>query len=158
MPRVKHTDERLTEVVANNISMAGVLRDLGLRQAGGNHSHIGRRVKALGLDTSHWKRQSWKRGTVGKRRVASEVLIRKESGKREHAYLLRRALIEIGRPYKCEDCGVGDTWNGASLTLEVDHVDRNWLNNEPGNLRLLCPNCHSQYGTSDVLVPNRVGL
>jgi predicted HNH restriction endonuclease len=27
--------------------------------------------------------------------------------------------------------------------VEVEHIDGNWRNNQPSNLTLLCPNCHS---------------
>jgi 5-methylcytosine-specific restriction endonuclease McrA len=40
-----------------------------------------------------------------------------------------------------------DSWNGSPITLEVDHIDGNASNNLPENLRLLCPNCHSQTAT-----------
>ena len=33
---------------------------------------------------------------------------------------------------------------GRPLTLAVDHVDGDFSNNEPDNVRFLCPNCHSQ--------------
>ena len=65
---------------------------------------------------------------------------------------LRRALIESGRPYRCEWCGNEGIWvtrmgvhtgKGCALVLEVDHIDGDWHNNEEDNLRFLCPNCHS---------------
>ena len=46
----------------------------------------------------------------------------------------------------CQECGISD-WNGKPLTLEVDHIDGNHQNNSVTNLRLLCPNCHSQTPT-----------
>lgn len=47
----------------------------------------------------------------------------------------------------CVLCGQGEIWNGKPLTLEVDHVDGNWKNDLPENLRTLCPNCHTQTNT-----------
>ena len=54
----------------------------------------------------------------------------------------RRYLAEE-RGYACEICGISD-WNGKSLTLHVDHTNGDPSNDRPENLRLLCPNCHSQ--------------
>jgi hypothetical protein len=45
--------------------------------------------------------------------------------------------------YKCFICETSN-WNNKPITLQVDHIDGNAGNNLPENLRLLCPNCHSQ--------------
>ena len=58
--------------------------------------------------------------------------------------MLKRALVEIGRPYACEACSNDGSWLGLPLTLEVDHIDGDFLNNLAENLRFLCPNCHRQ--------------
>lgn len=50
-------------------------------------------------------------------------------------------------PNVCATCGIEPIWNGMTLTLQVDHVDGNNKNNNIENLRLLCPNCHSQTET-----------
>lgn len=43
-------------------------------------------------------------------------------------------------------CGVKD-WNSKKLTLQLDHIDGDKHNNSRKNLRMLCPNCHSQTDT-----------
>lgn len=48
--------------------------------------------------------------------------------------------------YKCSCCGISE-WNKKPIVLEIDHIDGNPENNEPDNLRLICPNCHSQTET-----------
>lgn len=46
----------------------------------------------------------------------------------------------------CLFCGISE-WRGQFITLELDHIDGNSSNNVRENLRLLCPNCHSQTDT-----------
>jgi hypothetical protein len=48
--------------------------------------------------------------------------------------------------YKCEICSVSK-WMSKLINLECDHIDGNHTNNSITNLRLICPNCHSQTDT-----------
>jgi hypothetical protein len=50
------------------------------------------------------------------------------------------------RGYACEICGISEH-NGKPIVLECDHIDGLHKNNNPDNLRLVCPNCHSQTET-----------
>lgn len=45
--------------------------------------------------------------------------------------------------YSCQTCSVTE-WQGKPISLHLDHTDGDAANNHPDNLRLLCPNCHSQ--------------
>lgn len=126
--------------------MNEVLRNLGLKQAGGSHSHYSKRIKSAGIDTSHFKGKSTIKGrTAPNRKSADEILILRESGNRAKAHMLTRSMIEKGVEHKCSKCGQGPEWFGQKLTLDVDHINENWLDDRLENLRFLCPNCHSQF-------------
>jgi len=59
----------------------------------------------------------------------------------------QRKFLTEERGYRCECCGLGAEWQGKPITLQVDHIDGNAENNLKTNLRLICPNCHSQTDT-----------
>ena len=59
--------------------------------------------------------------------------------------VIRRHLTKQNG-YKCEVCGISE-WNNQPITLQVDHIDGDASNNIVNNLRLICPNCHSQTKT-----------
>ena len=60
---------------------------------------------------------------------------------------LSKRLVSSGyKKYKCEHCGISD-YNSKPISLELDHIDGNNSNHSLSNLRLLCPNCHSQTPT-----------
>lgn len=60
------------------------------------------------------------------------------------AKTLKKWLIRNGTVYICNICEMAPIWNREPLTLQLDHIDGNSKNNLPVNLRLVCPNCHSQ--------------
>ncbi|UYP20387.1 HNH endonuclease [Rhodococcus sp. Z13] len=146
---MKYTKEILEEAVARSTSIAGVLRHLGLKQAGGTQANIRGRIELYGLDTSHFRGTAHRKGRAALNRLHwSQVLTIAETGtRRKETKILRRALIEFGRPYECEGCGTGPEWLGSPLVLHVDHIEGNPYDSRPENLRFLCPNCHSQTPT-----------
>jgi Zn finger protein HypA/HybF involved in hydrogenase expression len=60
--------------------------------------------------------------------------------------LKNRLINENVKNAVCEKCGLTE-WNGKPIMLELHHIDGNRQNHLLKNLRLLCPNCHSQTDT-----------
>lgn len=151
----RYTHEELAEAASKSTSVAGVCRELGINNPGGSsQTNMRNRLAKMEIDTSHFLGKAARRGSVAPNRLsAAEILVILPPGSyRPEAKKLRRALIEIGRPYRCEWCGNEGIWltrlavsHGMSgeLVLEIDHIDEDWHNNLPENLRFLCPNCHS---------------
>lgn len=48
---------------------------------------------------------------------------------------------------RCEICGQGNTWNDKLLVLQLDHINGIHTDNRLENLRIVCPNCHTQTDT-----------
>lgn len=64
---------------------------------------------------------------------------------------LKRAVINRDGE-ECSECSLGTIWNGKELVLQLDHINGIHTDDRMDNLRLLCPNCHTQtdtYGTKN---------
>jgi 5-methylcytosine-specific restriction endonuclease McrA len=63
--------------------------------------------------------------------------------KTNRSNLKRRLIAEGLKDGCCERCGIKN-WRGLPLSLQVHHSNGIGDDNRLENLRLLCPNCHSQ--------------
>lgn len=74
-----------------------------------------------------------------------EILVENSSYKSQD---LKRRLITAGlKEDVCEICGQSNVWNGKPLVLQLDHINGNHYDNRLENLRVVCPNCHTQTST-----------
>lgn len=69
------------------------------------------------------------------------------TGRRRSRQHVKSRLLMAGLKVECcESCGLS-SWRGRPLSLELHHVNGDGHDNRIENLRLLCPNCHSQTDT-----------
>lgn len=141
------SDDDFKDAVSRSTSIAGTLRRLGLKPVGGNYKTVNKYVAQLELDTSHWKGQGWLKGTsirTSPRRDLEDILTRNSTYKNSS---LRPRLIKAGLlEDRCSSCGITE-WQEKPLTPHLDHINGINDDNRIENLRLLCPNCHSQTET-----------
>lgn len=146
MSRYSVSDEEFIKIVKESQSYTDALRCMGMAIAGGNHASIRKRIKLLNLDISHFKGRNWNLGKTfpNKQRPIEDYL----SNKVEiQSNPLKLKLFKLGMlENKCYICGIVD-WQGQKISLELDHINGQHHDNTLTNLRILCPNCHSQTDT-----------
>ena len=104
-----------------------------------------RRAELLGVYKPNQGSKGSKKGPYVNRIPTWEILDGQHSS--YQTYKLRNRLIEEKiLDYVCSTCGI-DEYNGKQLSLELDHINGIRHDHRVDNLRLLCPNCHSQTKT-----------
>lgn len=97
------------------------------------------------------------RATAKKRKIPLRKILVKGSSyasSRLKKRLIAKGLLEE----QCSECGLGSEWNGRPLVLQLDHINGVRDDHRLGNLRILCPNCHTQtptYVSRNRTNPNR---
>ena len=103
---------------------------------------IKRRCKQLNISTEHFITV----GNSSKKMPLEDVLVENSTYKNT-SRLKERLINENYLEYKCACCGNSGEWQGKPLTLQLDHINGKHQDNRLENLRLLCPNCHTQTET-----------
>ncbi len=114
-------------------------------QAYYDQGHTYRQCKAhFGFEAASWTK-AVRRGELKARARAwplDAVL-----NKAKNRSTVKRRLLEAGiLSNRCEWCGITE-WRGRPISIQIDHVNGIHDDHRLENLRMLCPNCHSQTDT-----------
>lgn len=136
------------EAVEKSNSIGEVLVRLGLRSAGGNYKAIKSYSEIHNVelpDGAKVRNQKLNDVSAKRKRPLEEILVENSHYNRNS---LKRRLLEAGLLKNCcAICGLKSVWNNKPLSLQLDHRNGIFNDNRLKNLRLLCPNCHSQTRT-----------
>lgn len=134
---------QVAEAIGSCSSVKECLEYLGLRAAGGNYNQFYLWCNRHELIPPIWDRSSHVIKYHQKNLVPLSKILTKDSSYNRGS--LKRRLVSEGiLEEKCDVCDILPSWNGKSLTLQLDHRNGIYNDNRLTNLRLLCPNCHSQ--------------
>lgn len=126
------SDEIIVNAYHKHKTLGMIAVELGIPQVS-----VWRRCKKLGL--------SFKIGGSNTKFRLEDILDGKHPQYQTNK--LKKRLINEGVfENVCLQCGIS-VWNGQELILHLDHINGMPNDHRLENLRLLCPNCHSQTHT-----------
>jgi len=101
------------------------------------HITVWRRLKKLGVEI-----KSVKTGIA----IPLEEILNGEHPYYQTFKLNKRLLAEGIFRNECAICGIKE-WNSRSISMQLDHINGCSHDHRLENLRMICPNCHSQTDT-----------
>lgn len=122
------SDDKFIEAVKQNNTIHGVLIQTGVRISGLAYQVFHNKVKRLNLDVSHYTE------------IPAPKFAGRPIGKEKQREL--KAKNE-----RCQMCNIENIWNGKHLSFQIDHINGDRYDHSEENLRVICPNCHSQTDT-----------
>lgn len=148
--RIKYSKDEFTRAWLSSSSIAQVAKILGCNTTGGGYITLKSAARELGLDNSHMTGQGWNIDWPSDPSKAREIPLSHiliENSTYTTMWKLKLRLVHEGiLEYKCHLCGLTE-WNAKPITLQLDYINGVHLDHRIENLRLLCPNCHSQTET-----------
>lgn len=145
----KWSDDQIKSSVENANSLREACKNLGLCGAGSGYSAIVKRIKKLKLNLDHFdvhKKLQLKKLHEDRIIPFDKILI--ENSPYNNTVLLKKRLLAANLlEEKCYICNLSSSWNNQPLVLQLDHINGIRADNRLENLRILCPNCHSQTPT-----------
>ena len=142
----KYSETEVREAAEAATSVAGALRYMGLRAAGGNFESFRRWAAYYGISLEHFvgfqgPDQPFRRDPP----PLGDILVPRSH---YHRGRLKRRLYDEGlKDRRCELCGQGEEWRGARMALILDHINGDAIDNRLENLRIVCPNCNATLDT-----------
>lgn len=153
MPKRKNNykvpDNIFIDAIKTSKSIRETILKLGLTETGSAYRIFKQRAKNLNINIDHLLGKGYLKGRTHNWALQipiEEILIIDSSY--TNTTSLRKKLLKLKLVMdQCAECGLTSEWNNKPITLQLDHKNGIHNDNRLENLRLLCPNCHSQTDT-----------
>ena len=144
--------DKFQELLNDSKSIVDILIKVGLDPYNGNHKTINHRIREDGVDTTKFEENRKNNNNIHIKNLNKNNIILLDDILKENSTYstknLKKRLIDNNLLKKeCLECGITDTWNNKPISLQLDHINGINNDNRLENLRILCPNCHSQTET-----------
>ena len=128
--------EELQKLVDNSQSLNEILRKQGKSISGAASKVLQKELNTYGIKYKFLPQH------ISSKKDLKDILV-ENSTYYTSSDLLKRLFKEKIKEQKCECCGISE-WLNKPITLQLHHINGNHNDNRLTNLKVLCPNCHSQ--------------
>jgi Zn finger protein HypA/HybF involved in hydrogenase expression len=142
--------EKLVNLINSSSTVTEVLAFFGLKNRGNNYKTLYKRLDEETIDIAQLRERTlvYTKSKLTKfKKIPNEEIFIENSTYNSTQHLKARILEGRILEEKCAKCTLTNLWNGKPLSLQIDHINGKNDDNRIGNLRFLCPNCHSQTPT-----------
>lgn len=139
---MKRTDNEIIEVCNESKSMSQAASTLGI-----HFNTLKRRAINLKVYKTNPSGKGLKKPKgEGKGGILLSEILEGKHPQYQTNKLRIRLISENIKENKCEVCSITE-WNGISVSFELDYINGIRNDHRLENLRIICPNCHSQTET-----------
>jgi Zn finger protein HypA/HybF involved in hydrogenase expression len=133
----KYSSDELKEIIFCCSSISDIITTLKINKF--YHKIIKKFIENNNIPTDHFTSKKTSNSIQDKLTVDSCL----GNSTNIKKYLLNNNIVKN----ECAICNIPPSWNNKPLTLQLDHINGDHYDNRIHNLRLLCPNCHTQTDT-----------
>ena len=136
------SEARLQEVISTSRNIGECLDKLDVVRGGKTYNYFRTICQSRGIELD------FPNNYASQRKIPDTEVFVENSPYTNNRILLKKRLLDAGiLDNQCILCGQGPVWNGKPMVLQLDHINGKNNDHRIENLRILCPNCHSQTET-----------